>query len=486
MHILDLLVFGAYLAVLLGIGIRFFRRDESADDYYLGGRDMSSLHIGLSVVATDVGGGFSIGLGGLGFAMGIAGSWMLFTGLVGAWLSAVLLIPRVKPNASQFRFLTFPDLFGHHFGVREAVVAGIISAIGYLGFTSSQIVAGAKLASAAFPEADYALVLTLIGAIVVGYTVLGGLKAVVYTDTFQWIILMTGLIGVGIPVAYFSIGGWAAIRQNVAPSFLDLTNIGPIQLVNWLITIVPIWFVAMTLYQRIYATRSVREARRAWFVAGLFEWPVMAFMGVILGLFAKVAAEQGMFGHVGFEGADAMDPEMGLPVLLRTVLPVGVMGLLMAAYFSAIMSTADSCLLAASGNVLSDMLAKTRFVPKHSSGVSRLVTLVLGALSIILALTMQSVLSMMLYSYAFMVSGLLVPVLAILMGKTESASAALAAMLVGGCVTVGLSILAERGLLVLPFGLDANAFGLTASAGAFVIVRRTSINRVETGLVSRS
>lgn len=486
MHILDLLVFGAYLAVLLGIGIRFFRRDESADDYYLGGRDMSSLHIGLSVVATDVGGGFSIGLGGLGFAMGIAGSWMLFTGLVGAWLSAVFLIPRVKPNASQFRFLTFPDLFGHHFGVREAVVAGIISAIGYLGFTSSQIVAGAKLASAAFPEADYALVLTLIGAIVVGYTVLGGLKAVVYTDTFQWIILMTGLIGVGIPVAYFSIGGWTAIRQNVAPSFLDLTNIGPIQMVNWLITIVPIWFVAMTLYQRIYATRSVREARRAWFVAGLFEWPVMAFMGVILGLFAKVAAEQGMFGHIGFEGAGAMDPEMGLPVLLRTVLPVGVMGLLMAAYFSAIMSTADSCLLAASGNVLSDMLAKTRFVPKHSAGVSRVVTLTLGGLAIVLALTMQSVLSMMLYSYAFMVSGLLVPVMAILLGKTESPPAALAAMLVGGCVTVGLSVLAEHGLLVLPYGLDANAFGLTASAGAFVIVRRTSMNRVETGPVRQS
>ncbi len=50
---------------------------------------MKSLHVGLSVVATDVGGGFSIGLGGLGFVMGISGSWMLFTGLVGAWLSAI-------------------------------------------------------------------------------------------------------------------------------------------------------------------------------------------------------------------------------------------------------------------------------------------------------------------------------------------------------------------------------------------------------------
>lgn len=485
MHLLDMLVFGGYLAVLLGIGLRFFRRHESADDYYLGGRDMSSFHIGLSVVATDVGGGFSIGLGGLGFAMGIAGSWMLFTGLVGAWLASVFLIPRVKPNAGQFRFLTFPDLFDHHFGLREAVVAGVISAIGYLGFTSSQIVAGAKLASAAFPETDYRLVLTLIGAIVVGYTVLGGLKAVVFTDTFQWIILMTGLIAVGIPVAYFQIGGWSAIQANVAPSFLDLTNVGVIKLLNWLITIVPIWFVAMTLYQRIYATRTVREARRAWYVAGLFEWPVMAFMGVILGLFARVAAEKGMFSQIGFASAAAMDPEMGLPVLLRTVLPIGFMGLLMAAYFSAIMSTADSCLLAASGNVLSDMLAKTPFVPKHSAGVSRIVTLLLGVLAIILALSMRSVLSMMLYSYAFMVSGLLVPVLAILMGKTESRLAALSAMLAGGSSTVALSVLTERGLIGLPYGLDANAFGLLASAGAFVAVRQVRIGNMPGGIVKK-
>ena len=74
---------------MLGVGVYFFRKNKNVEDYYVGGRSMSSWHIGLSVVATDVGGGFSIGLGGLGFTIGIAGSWMLFTGLVGAWVSAV-------------------------------------------------------------------------------------------------------------------------------------------------------------------------------------------------------------------------------------------------------------------------------------------------------------------------------------------------------------------------------------------------------------
>jgi hypothetical protein len=57
----------------------------------------------------------------------------------------------------------------------------------------------------------------------------------------------------------------------------------------------------MTLYQRIYACRDLKTAKRAWYVAGIFEWPIMAFMGVLLGMFARVAAEQGMFAELGFE-----------------------------------------------------------------------------------------------------------------------------------------------------------------------------------------
>lgn len=95
MHFLDFIVFVIYLFLVLFIGFYFYRKNKNTNDYYVGGRNMGSLHVGLSVVATDVGGGFSIGLGGLGFVMGLSGSWMLFTGLIGAWLSAVLLIPKV-------------------------------------------------------------------------------------------------------------------------------------------------------------------------------------------------------------------------------------------------------------------------------------------------------------------------------------------------------------------------------------------------------
>ena len=467
MPLLDLLIFGLYMAGMLSIGFYFFKKNETEEEYYLAGRNMKSLHVGLSVVATDVGGGFSIGLGGLGFTMGLAGSWMLFTGLVGAWLSAVFLIPSVKPRSNHFKFLTFPDLLEHHYNTHVAILAGIISAVGYLGFTSSQILAGAKLASAAFPDLDQYTALILIGSIIVGYTVMGGIKAVIYTDTAQWLILMLGLIGIGIPVAYFSIGGMEVLQATLDTSFWSLSHISWAQLLSWGVTIVPIWFVAMTLYQRIYTTRSVREAQRAWYLAGLFEWPVMAFMGVILGMFARVAAEHGMFTVLGYPDAMSMDAEMGLPLLLRSVLPVGLMGIMMAAYFSAIMSTADSCLLAASGNVLSDLLAKTGLVPRHTRKASRIVTLLLGGLALVLASAMQNVLALMLYSYAFMVSGLFVPVLGILTGKSGNPTAAFWAMLTGGTTTVVLTLFNNYQIINLPFELDGNVFGLLLSAFVF-------------------
>ncbi|MBX3043715.1 MAG: sodium:solute symporter family protein [Candidatus Kapabacteria bacterium] len=465
-HIIDILVFTLYMIAMLSVGFYFLKRNKSQEDYYVGGRKLSSLHIGLSLVATDVGGGFSIGLGGLGFLIGLSGSWMLFTGLIGAWISAVILIPRIYPLSSKFDFLSFPEVLKHYYDGRVAIIAGIISLIGYIGFTSSQILAGAKLASATFPSVTIVDAVLFMGVIVIAYTVLGGLKAVIYTDTIQWIILMSGLILIGIPLGYIKVGGWDAIVMYLPENFLSLTNISFVQFVNWLITIVPIWFVGMTLYQRIYASRDEKTAKKAWFIAGLFEWPIMAFMGITLGLLGRVAFEQGMFTDFGYAPGDLIDEEIGLPLLLTHIFPVGLMGLLMSSYFSAIMSTADSCLMAASGNFITD-IAKISKNNTKSIRYSQLATLVIGIFAILLATMMENVLDLMLYSYAFMVSGLFVPVIGTILLKKPSAIAAFYSMIIGGGITL-LLILTK---IILPFGLDANFFGITCSAMTFIIIQ---------------
>lgn len=466
MHIIDISIFIIYMISMLGVGIYFMKRNKSQEDYYVGGRKMTSLHIGLSVVATDVGGGFSIGLGGLGFLIGLSGSWMLFTGIIGAWISAIILIPMIYPLARKHNFLSFPEILNHFYNKKVAFVAGIISLIGYIGFTSSQVLAGAKLAAATFPSITIVDAVLLMGIVVIGYTVLGGLKAVIFTDTIQWIILMFGLIVIGIPLGFIRVGGWEAIRIYLPENFLILSNISFVQFINWLITIVPIWFVGMTLYQRIYASKDEKTAKKAWFIAGLFEWPIMAFMGITLGLLGRVAFEQGMFTEFGYAPGSPIDAEIGLPLLLTHIFPIGLMGLLMSSYFSAIMSTADSCLMAASGNFTTDILRLSK-QNAQSIRYSQLATLVIGILAILLATKMQNVLDLMLYSYAFMVSGLFIPVLGFMFLKKPSAKAAMYSMLIGGVTTLTL-ILTK---IALPFGLDANFFGITFSAIVFIIIQ---------------
>ncbi len=471
MHWIDATIFAIYMLVMLGVGYYFLRKNKGLEDYYVGGRNMGSLHVGLSVAATDVGGGFSIGLGGLGFTMGISGSWLLFTGLIGAWLSAVVLIPRIKENPKLASAFTFPDLFRAYYGPNAAFIAGIISAVGYVGFTSAQILAGAKLASATFDGLDMGGALIIMGAVTVAYTAMGGLKAVIYTDTIQWTVLMLGLVFLGLPTAYVAVGGYDAVRAALPEEMFSMVNLTWQTAVNWVVAIVPIWFVGMTLYQRIFACKDTATAKKAWYIAGLFEWPAMAFTGVVLGLLARAAAERGMLATSGIVDPSAADPEKGLPILLHHVLPVGVLGVVMSSYFSAILSTADSCLMACSGNLVSDIIG--RFKPvmsseraKASLRLSQIATWLLGLFALLLAWRMSDVLSLMLHSYAFMVSGLFVPVLCAILFRCTSAAAAVGAMLVGGSTTVLLTLCCDG----LPLGLNANIFGIGASALTFAAV----------------
>jgi len=459
------MIFGLYLVGVLAVGAHFYRRNESSEDYFLAGRTMGAGHVGLSVAATDVGGGFSIGLGGVGFTMGLAGSWLLFTGLVGAWLSAVLIIPRIKKIDTENNLFTYPDFLRLRYGDRVALLAAVISGLGYMGFTGGQVLAGAKLAAGTFlTKAPFGLepitfAVLLIAGITVMYTFLGGMKAVIYTDTIQWIILIIGLVAVTIPVTLHELGGMSGLRAALPAKFFSLGNIEPVTFFNWMVSIIPIWLVGMTLYQRMYACRDRREAQKAWFIAGLFEYPAMAFAGAFLGLCARV-----WFPHA--------EPEMGLPMLIAEMLPIGVTGIVIAAYFSAIMSTADSCLMASSGNIVNDIIERYFIrnpTPQQMIRLSQIVTLLIGVSAIAIAVNFTNVLDTILYAYGFMVSGLFVPTLGAYFWHRSSRSGAFWGMLCGGTMTVALtSKLVSLPASIAGLGLDPTVYGIALSAIVFV------------------
>ena len=459
---IDYLIFAVYMTAIIGIGLYFFKKNKTHEDYYVGGRDIAPSHVGLSIAATDVGGGFSIGLGGLGYTLGLSGSWLLFTGLVGAWLAAVFIIPRVKRVDREHGMLTYPDFLAFRYGRPVALLAALISGIGYLGFTGAQVLAGAKLmAGTILPDSVWGVdplqfALVAMGAVIVLYTVLGGIKAVIYTDTVQWIVLFGGLLFFALPAALWKIGGFRTLIDNLPEGHLSLLQVEPITFINWMITIIPIWLIGMTLYQRMFACRNEQEAKKAWYIAGVFEYPAMAFIGVALG-----ACGRALFSDI--------ESEMAVPMLIKTVLPIGLTGIVVAAYFSAVMSTADSCLMAASGNFVNDLLEKMSSKPWKSKThvlISQVATLAIGAAAILLALSFNTVLDGILHAYAFMVSGLTVPTLGAFFWKRSSSAGALAAMLAGGGLTLGLILTGTDA----PLGLAPSFCGILLSAIVFVPV----------------
>lgn len=472
-HAVDYTIIAAYLAAMVGIGLYFGRRQVSPDEFFVGNRKMGAGHVGFSIVATDVGGGFSIGLGGLGFAMGISASWLLFTGLLGAWLAIVILIPRVKAKGDAHSWLTFADYLKHRFDGRTRLLAAVVSGIGYAGFVGAQVLAGAKLTAVAF-DLSLQTSVAVMATVVILYTALGGLEAVIYTDTVQWAVLLGGLLFVALPVSFVEVGGLEGIREALPKSHLSLWNIEPMKALTWLVTIVPIWFVANTLWQRIYATRDLKSARRAFTIAGLLEWPLMAFLGAALGMFARVKFP-------------SVEPEMGLPLLIKELLPVGVVGIVLAAYFSAIMSTADSCLLASVGHFVNDIYQKylrREAKDREVLRVGRALTVVIGALSVGVALSLPRVLDAILLAYSFMVSGLFIPTLAGLLWRRTTPRAAFYGMLTGGSTAVALHLL-PKSALGGPLGpLLAEPILVALPLSALVLIFLTLVDPGDEGTVA--
>ncbi len=476
MSILDYAIFGVYMLVVLGVGVYFFFKNRHSEDYYVANREMGATHVGLSIVATDVGGGFSIGLGGVGFLMGLAGSWLLFTGLVGAWLSAVFVVPRIKRIDKRYGWRTYPDFLRHRYGRTVAMIAALISGIGYLGFTGGQIRAGATLAGATiFANPPWGMSPTMFSLIIIAvvtiiYTCLGGLKAVIYTDMIQWIVLLGGLVLVTIPVAVYQLGGPAKIIEALPEGHMSLANIEPTTFVNWMIAIIPIWLVAMTLYQRMFACRDAKTAKRAWYIAGLLEYPCMAFAGVLLGMCSRVA-----FPELPLEDCD-----MGLPMLIADVLPIGVKGIVIAAYFSAIMSTADSCMMASSGNFVNDIAEQLAKKPISEKALMRLsigVTFLVGIAALALAAAFTTVLSAIVMTYEFMVAGLFIPTLGALFWRRGSSIGAILGMIGGGGTTLALLILQKANISqdtqllkwIADSGLSVCLHGIVCSLVLYVI-----------------
>ncbi len=463
LHPLDVLAIALYFAVLLWIGVRVARAERStagSESFLAADRDMNLVQTTATTAATDIGGGFSIAMGGLGFTLGISGSWLIAISGLSVVMVSFLMVPKVKRWADRMQGLTTGDLFEARFDRRTGLLAAVVVALAWFTFVGGQIVAGGKLMQATM-SIDLTVAVAITGAVVLAYTAMGGLKAVIYTDVFQFVVLFIGVLMIAVPIGLLKVGGWSGIVEHFTATpetaaMVDWGAVGWKTVLGWFFAIFPVWFISIAALQRIVAARDERTVRHSFLLTGVpIEWPLFAIGSTLIGMIAHMLLPE------------LTDAELATPTLIMTLLPPGLAGFVIAAYIAAVMSTADSALIGPVAIVTNDIYRK-RLRPEASHAsvvrVARVTTLVLGTLAIGIAYLVPNVLDLMLYAYTFGAAGLFFPMLGLLFWRRTTARGAFWSMLAGGGSAVAWAVAGE------PYGFAASYAGWVVGLPVLVAV----------------
>jgi SSS family solute:Na+ symporter len=355
-------------------------------------------------------------------------------------------------------------LFETRFDRRTGTVAAVVIGIAWFTFAGGQIIAGAKLLQAT-TEMNLSFAVMVSGAVILAYTALGGLKAVIYTDVFQMVVLLVGLIFIAVPIGLVAAGGWGGIVAHFSAdpdtaSLVDWGAVGWKEAIGWFLAIFPVWFISIAAMQRIIAARDEKTARRAFLLTGIpIEWPLFAIGSTLVGLIARMLIP------------DLADPELATPMVIMKLLPVGVAGIVIAAYIAAVMSTADSVLMGPVAIFTNDIYKKYLRPDANEQSivrVARMATLVLGILSIGMAYLVPNVLDLILYAYTFGAAGLFFPMLGLLFWQRATASGAFWSMIGGGTAAIVWVILDE------PLAIPSSYLGWLISLPLLVVISLTT------------
>ena len=349
---LDWFVLGLYFAILIGVAIWVaLQRNKNTEDYFLAGRNVGWFVIGASIFASNIGSEHVVGLAGTGFSSGTP----LAHYELHAWI-VLLLGWLFLPFYIRSGAFTMPEFLEKRFDSRSRWFLSVFSLFAYvLTKVSVTIYAGGIVVSELL-NLDFWV--GAIGIVVFTgiYTIVGGLKAVVYTETLQTVVLIAGSIIITY-LGFQEVGGWDQLTEtviNVSPDHFNMWRPWDDPDFPWagLLfggTIVGIWYWCTDQYivQRTLAANNITIGRRgAIFGAYLKLLPILIFL--VPGIIAYALTIQNP------ELYSVIDPETGIeradrafPMLVTTLLPVGIKGLvaggLMAALMSSLASVFNSC-----------------------------------------------------------------------------------------------------------------------------------------------
>ena len=420
-----------YLVGMLLVGFVYSKSNEDSTDFYLGGRKMGPLVTAMSAEASDMSSWLLMGLPGLAYLTGIASPGWTAIGLaVGTWLNWLIVARRLRRYSANLDAITVPQFLSLRFHDQRNLLnalGAVIIIVFFIPYTASGFAACGKLFHSLF-GVDYMIAMIVSALVIVGYTILGGFRAVTTTDLIQSVVMSIALVAVlayGIGVA----GGWGAVMENAhslsgyltmaashdaaagtaaSYSLLDIVSTMAWGLGYFGMPHILLRFMAIEDEKKLVLSRRIASV---WVVIAMTEFLSGSSSETLIVRIASLIAQHGVLAAV-------------------------LAGLILAGILAATMSTADSQMLAAASSVSQNILQEfghMKLTEKQSLFAARLTIICVSVVGVVLARDPDSsVFGIVSFAWAGFGGAFGAVVLCALFWKRCNWQGALAGMLCGG------------------------------------------------------
>lgn len=446
---LDWIVIGIYFLLIAGIAVWVMtRKTENTEDYFLAGRNMGWFVVGASIFASNIGSEHVVGLAGAG----AGGKIPMLIYELHAWL-VITLGWVFLPFYLRSGVFTTPEFLERRFNANTRWFLSIFSLVAYVLTKVSVTVYAGGIVIAQLLGIDFwfgALITVILTGV---YTILGGMRAVVYTEALQTIVLVLGA-GTLTAVGLNEVGGWDGLKSSLEPGYLNMWRPASDPDFPWpsLVissSIVGLWYWCTDQYivQRVLAAKNIQQGRRGTIFGGLLKLlPVFLFL--IPGVVALALKNR---GELSWDS-----PDQAFAALLMNKMPAGLRGLVAAGLLAALMSSLASVFNSCSTLFTVDVYKKLRpnTPEKQLLTIGRWATAIVVTLGILWIPIMQNI-SGVLYEYLQSVQSYIAPpitavfILGIFSRRINS-NGALGTLIMGlvvAIIRIGLELMSGAGML---------------------------------------
>ena len=393
-----IIVFVAYIIILIGIVVYSARRSKTNDDFVLGGKKISGFSLALSERATGESAWLLLGLTGYAYSEGMAAIWVAMGCVSGILFLWIFLAEPLQRLTEKTGALTVPSLFSAKFeGTNKSfgILSSLIIIFFFVLYIAAQFSGAGKIFNDTF-KIDPFWGMVIGSVLVTIYTMLGGFITVVATDAFQAILMVVTcvvlpIIALGIAATYnINIAETIAHASYTIPLNVEVAKqaTGGLLILNGLS-----WAFGYTgqpqLLTRMMAMRSKKDTRQSRWLA--IAWTLLAYGGAfMIGIIGFELVQAGALGDSAASVAN--DSEKIMPIMVMTLLNPILAGILLSGAVSAMMSTASSQLMVVSSSITEDFysqVAKEKMAEKRLLFLNKMLTLAVGLVGFLLAITME-------------------------------------------------------------------------------------------------